>query len=56
MTLDLNPRRAIRLSEGAAPDNPNWVNDGVHVGTLSADRPHRGPLVSKSTAARAAWS
>jgi hypothetical protein len=38
MTLDLDlSTREIRLSEGAAPDNPNWVNDGVHVGTLSAD-------------------
>jgi hypothetical protein len=38
MTLDLDlGTREIRLSEGAAPDNPDFVNDGVHVGTLSAD-------------------
>ena len=38
MTLDLNlATREIRMSEGEARDNPDWVNDGVHVGTLSAD-------------------
>ncbi len=36
-TLDYDPRsREIRLSEGEA-DEPGWVNDGVHVGTLSPD-------------------
>jgi hypothetical protein len=37
-TLDYDPRtREVRMVEGAAPDNPDWINDGVHVGTLSAD-------------------
>ncbi len=36
-TLDLDPRtREVRITEGAA-DVPGWVNDGAHVGTLSAD-------------------
>jgi hypothetical protein len=36
-TLDLDPRtREVRLTEGEA-DQPGWVNDGVHVGTLSPD-------------------
>src|SRR5262249_7014171 len=38
MTLDLNlATREIRMQEAGAPDSPNWANDGVHVGPLSAD-------------------
>jgi hypothetical protein len=37
LTLDLDPRtRAVQLTEGAA-DVEGWVNDGIHVGTLSPD-------------------
>jgi len=37
LTLDLDPRtREVRLIEGEA-DVEGWVNDGIHVGTLSAD-------------------
>jgi hypothetical protein len=37
-TLDLDPRtREIRMIDGDAPGVEDWVNDGVHVGTLSPD-------------------